>query len=123
MKILIVEDDKLMSDNLVALLTPEGFEVEVASDGVDALKMIVDTKPALIITDILMPNLSGLELLNIYKSQLFEKTPVVVISSMEGYDVQYFSIAVGAAAYFVKPYSGVEVVQTVNELLAKTVEP
>jgi len=123
MKILIVEDDKIMSDNLVALLTPEGFEVEVASDGVDALKMIVDTKPALIITDILMPNLSGLELLNIYKSQLFENTPVVVISSMEGYDVQYFSIAVGAAAYFVKPYSGVEVVQTVNELLAKTVEP
>lgn len=123
MKILIVEDDKIMSDNLVALLTPEGYEVEVASDGVDALKMIVDTKPALIITDILMPNLSGLELLNIYKSQLFEETPVVVISSMEGYDVQYFSIAVGAAAYFVKPYSGAEVVQTVNDLLAKTVEP
>ena len=123
MKILIVEDDKIMSDNLVALLTPEGYEVEVASDGVDALKMIVDTKPALIITDILMPNLSGLELLNIYKSQLFEETPVVVISSMEGYDVQYFSIAVGAAAYFVKPYSGAEVVKTVNDLLAKTVEP
>ena len=123
MKILIVEDDKIMSDNLVALLTPEGYEVEVASDGVDALKMIVDTKPALIITDILMPNLSGLELLNIYKSQLFEETPVVVISSMEGYDVQYFSIAVGAAAYFVKPYSGAEVVKTVTDLLAKTVEP
>ena len=112
-----------MSNNLVALLTPEGYEVEVASDGVDALKMIVDTKPVLIITDILMPNLSGLELLNIYKSQLFDKTPVVVISSMEGYDVQYFSIAVGAAAYFVKPYSGVEVVKTVNDLLAKTAEP
>ena len=123
MKILIVEDDKIMSDNLEALLKPEGYEIVVASDGIDALKMIIDTQPDLIITDIMMPNLSGLELLNIYKGQLFQETPVVVISAMDGYDVQYFSIAVGAAAYFVKPYSGAEVVQTVNDLLAKTVKP
>jgi len=123
MKILIVEDDKIMSDNLVALLEPEGHEVVVASDGADALKVIIDTQPTLIITDIMMPNISGLELLNIYKGQLFQETPVVVISAMDSYDVQYFSKAVGAAAYFVKPYSGTEIVQTVNDLLAKTVEP
>ena len=123
MKILIVEDDEIMSDNLVALLEPEGYAAVVASDGVDALKVIIDTQPDLIITDIMMPNISGLELLNIYKGQLFQETPVVVISAMESYDVQYFSIAVGAAAYFVKPYSGIEIVQTVNNLLAKTVEP
>lgn len=122
MKILIVEDDKIMSDNLCALLKPEGYEVDVAHDGIDALKMIIDKQPNLIITDIMMPNLSGLELLNIYKGQLFQETPVIVISSMDGYDVQYFAIAVGAVAYFVKPFSGAEVVHTVNELLAKTVE-
>ncbi|MBL4576891.1 MAG: hypothetical protein JKX74_00380, partial [Flavobacteriales bacterium] len=48
--------------------------------------------------------------------------PVIVISSMDGYDVQYFAIAVGAVAYFVKPFSGAEVVHTVNDLLVKTVE-
>ncbi|MBL4578012.1 MAG: response regulator, partial [Flavobacteriales bacterium] len=101
MKILIVEDDKIMSDNLCALLKPEGYEVDVAHDGIDALKMIIDKQPNLIITDIMMPNLSGLELLNIYKGQLFQETPVIVISSMDGYDVQYFAIAVGAVAYFV----------------------
>jgi len=123
MKILIVEDDQIMSDNLVALLEPEGYEVVVAIDGADALKVIIDTQPTLIITDIMMPNISGLELLNIYKGQLFQETPVVVISAMDSYDVQYFSIAVGAAAYFVKPYSGNEIVQTVNNLLVKTAEP
>lgn len=122
MKILIVEDDKVMSNNLEALLKPEGYEVVVASDGIQALKMIIDTEPALIITDILMPNLAGLELLNIYKGQLFQETPVIVISSMDSYDVQYFSIAVGAVAYFVKPFSGTEIIRTVNDLLAKTVE-
>lgn len=122
MKILIVEDDKIMSNNLVGLLEPEGYELVVASDGADALKVIIDTHPDLIITDIMMPNISGLELLNIYKGQLFQETPVVVISAMDSYDVQYFSIAVGAAAYFVKPYSGIEIVQTANNLLAKTVE-
>jgi len=122
MKILIVEDDKIMSDNLTALLKPEGSEIVVACDGIDALKMIIDTQPALIITDIIMPNLAGLELLNIYKGQLFQETPVIVISSMDGYDVQYFSIAVGAVAYFVKPFSGTEIVQTVNDLLSKAVE-
>ena len=69
MKILIVEDDKIMSDNLEALLKPEGYEVVVASDGIDALKMIIDTQPDLIITDILMPNLSGLELLKRLKDE------------------------------------------------------
>ncbi len=122
MKILIVEDDKVMSDNLVSLLKPEGYELVVASDGIEALKLIIDTEPALIITDIMMPNLAGLELLNIYKGQLFQETPVIVISSMDGYDVQYFAIAVGAVAYFVKPFSGPEIVQTVNEILAKIVK-
>ena len=122
MKILIVEDDKIMSNVLDALLKPEGYEILVARDGIDALKMIIDTQPALIITDIMMPNLSGLELLNIYKGQLFQETPVIVISSMDAYDVQYFAIAVGAAAYFVKPFSGAAIVQTVNDLLAKAVK-
>ncbi|MBL4754482.1 MAG: response regulator [Flavobacteriales bacterium] len=121
MKILIVEDDKVMSDNLCGLLEPEGYEMVVARDGIDALKVIIDTKPALIITDIIMPNLSGLELLNLYKGQHFEDTPVIVMSCMDGYDVQYFAIAVGAVAYFVKPFSGAEIVLTVNDLLAKTV--
>ncbi|MBL4658367.1 MAG: response regulator transcription factor [Flavobacteriales bacterium] len=122
MKILIVEDDKIMSNVLDALLKPEGYEILVARDGIDALKMIIDTQPSLIITDIMMPNLSGLELLNIYKGQLFQETPVIVISSMDAYDVQYFAIAVGAAAYFVKPFSGAAIVQTVNDLLAKAVK-
>ena len=122
MKILIVEDDKIMSNVLDSLLKPEGYEILVARDGIDALKMIIDTQPSLIITDIMMPNLSGLELLNIYKGQLFQETPVIVISSMDAYDVQYFAIAVGAAAYFVKPFSGAEIVQTVNDLLAKAVK-
>ena len=123
MKILIVEDDKVMLDNLEALLKPEGYEIAIARDGIDALKMIIDTQPDLIITDIMMPNLSGLELLNIYKGQLFQETPVIVISSMDSYDVQYFTIAVGAVAYFVKPFSGNEIVEIVNNLLAKTTEP
>ena len=122
MKILVVEDDKIVSDNLTQLLELEGYEVNVATDGVEALQMIVDIKPALIITDIKMPNLTGLELLNIYRGHLFEEIPVIVISSMESYDVQYFAIAAGAVAYFVKPYSGDEVVETINELLANTTE-
>ncbi|MBL4651852.1 MAG: response regulator transcription factor [Flavobacteriales bacterium] len=120
MKILIVEDEKVMYNTMRHLLEDEGYEVTIATDGLAALGAINSKKVDLIITDIMMPNLSGTELSNTYKGRLFQDTPVIVISAMDSYDVQYFANTIGASAYLVKPFSGKELLEKVKESLEVT---
>ena len=103
MKILVVDDDKMMLEAISHSLKAEGHEVEKAEDGYVALDMINREKVDLVITDVMMPNISGLGLLSLLKQFYFNKIPVILISSLNKADVIVRSLGMGAVDFVTKP--------------------
>lgn len=85
MKLLIVEDDKFLANAYELKFTQLGYEVKIATNGDEAVKILNDFKPGVILTDILMPEYNGIKLLNYLKDHPELKTvPVVVASQLSG---------------------------------------
>lgn len=103
MRILVVDDDKLMVDAIEFSLKNEGYEVITALDGQDAFEIIQNQQLDLIIADIMMPGLSGLELLNLLKIHLFKNTPVILTSSLNQGEVVSTAFSLGADDFIIKP--------------------
>jgi len=81
-KILLVEDEEIMIDLLQRKLTKEGYEVSVARDGEEGLKLMREVKPALILLDIVMPKMGGFEVMEqMAKEPELRDIPVIVISN------------------------------------------
>ena len=80
-KILIVEDDDLMIVILQFILKKEGYEISVAKDGLNAIERIPEIAPDMVITDIMIPFRSGLEVISYVKTN-YKDTPIIVISSL-----------------------------------------
>ena len=81
-KILLVEDEEIMIDLLQRKLTKEGYEVSVARDGEEGLKLMREVKPALILLDIVMPKMGGFEVMEeMGKDKNLKDIPVIVISN------------------------------------------
>lgn len=103
MKILIVDDDRLMLDALSHYLEAEGYEISIAEDGFQALDLIQKQKIDLVISDIMMPNISGLSLLNLLKQFYFNNIPVILISSLDQGDLILRTLDLGAIDFLTKP--------------------
>lgn len=103
MKILIVDDDRLMLEAISHKLINNGYEVEIAEDGYEALSIIDKVKIDLIISDVMMPNISGLGLLSLLKQFYFNNIPVIIISSLDKADMVLHSIGLGAVDFIRKP--------------------
>lgn len=103
MKILIVDDDKLMLGAISHYFESEGYETCIAEDGFQALGIIQKQKIDLVISDIMMPNLSGLSLLNLLKQFYFNNIPVILISSLNRGDLIIRSLGLGATEFLTKP--------------------
>jgi len=108
MKILIAEDDQLMARTLEFRLNKDGHKVIVTTDGREALKKIDELQPDLVITDIMMPYTSGLEIVSTVKEKYGDKIPVIVLSGMGQEDVVLEAFQLGANDYMTKPFSPVE---------------
>ena len=81
-KILLVEDEEIISDLLQRKLKKEGYEVLVASDGKEGLKSMRETEPDLILLDIIMPKIGGFEVMEeMNKDPKLKKIPVIIISN------------------------------------------
>lgn len=81
-KILLVEDEEIMIGLLQRKLTQEGYEISVARDGEEGLKTMKEIKPDLILLDIIMPKMGGLEVMEeMAKDEELKKIPVIVISN------------------------------------------
>lgn len=117
MKILVAEDEPLMLMAIEAKLKNEGFEVVVAQDGREALKSLETSVPDLIITDILMPYTSGLELISIVKSNQNKKIPVIVLSGLGQEDTVMEAFQLGADDFITKPFNPTELAVRVKRLL------
>lgn len=105
MKILIVEDNQLLLKVLETKLKKEGYEVISCENGKDAIDEIIYSTPDLIITDIMLPYSSGLEIVNFVKVTLKKSTPVMVLSGIGQEKTVEEAFSLGADDYMTKPFS------------------
>lgn len=118
-KVMLVEDDKSLREIYSIRLVAEGYDIVSASDGEEGLALAVKEKPDLIIADVMMPKISGFDMLDILRS-----TPetagvkVIMMTALSSDDQRQRGEALGANRYLVKSQVGIEdVVNTVHELL------
>jgi len=118
--ILITEDDPLMSRMYQKIFTFEGFEVVMAADGQEGLDKAREIKPTMILLDVMMPKLNGLQVLEKLKADPETKAiPVVMLTNLAGQQDAENALAKGAIKYIVKSeYEPKQVADMVKELLA-----
>lgn len=113
-KILIIEDDKIIKNIIEFLLKKEGYQIEFAEDGLIGLEKINSYLPDLIITDIMLPYKSGLEI-TAYAKANFPEVPVIIISSLGKEDLTVIeAFKLGADDLIAKPFNPVELVLRVK---------
>lgn len=119
MKILIAEDEPLMLAALAQSLEAEGYQVLSTADGREALESYQTDCPDLIITDILMPYISGLEFVGVVKSNPEKNTPIIVLSGLGQESTVMEAFRLGADDFITKPFSPIELSMRVKRLLKK----
>ncbi|MFC1729730.1 PleD family two-component system response regulator [candidate division KSB1 bacterium] len=108
MKILVCEDDYMLLKTIEYKLKRDGYEVLLAPDGKTASEIIQETQVDLIITDMLMPYMSGLEVINLVRNELERDTPILVLSKIGLEETVLKAFDMGADDYMVKPFSPLE---------------
>lgn len=117
MTILVAEDDIIMLRTIEFRLKKDGHTVIVARDGREAMRSIEEYSPDLIITDIMMPFSSGLEIIEAVKNKCGKNIPVIVISAMGQENVVLEAFELGADDYITKPFSPHELSMRVKRYL------
>lgn len=116
-RILVVEDDPDSAMILEAYLRRDGFEVEIARDGVQAVDLFASWRPNLVLLDLMLPRLSGTEVLS--RIRRSGDTPVIMMSAIGDEPEKIGALRYGADDYVVKPYSTKEVVARVHAVLRR----
>lgn len=118
-KILLVEDDKSLREIYGVRLLAEGYDIVSAGDGEEALAMAIKERPELIISDVMMPKISGFDMLDILRSTTETRDiRVIMMTALSSDDQRARGEQLGADRYLVKSQVGIEdVVRTVHEVL------
>ena len=117
-RILVVEDDALSASTLEAYLRRDGFEVAIAEDGLRGVEMHSRWKPDLVLLDVMLPKLSGTEVLSAIRR--LGDTPVIMVTAIGDEPDKLGALRYGADDYIVKPYNPKEVVARVVAVLRRT---
>lgn len=104
-KVLVVEDESLTRNVLVQMVESLAYDVDSCENGEQAIKKITEFQPDLIISDILMPEYSGLQLLNFVQKKIKNSIPILIISSMEEGSMEELVEDIGAVGFISKPPS------------------
>lgn len=116
MKILVAEDETMMLKAIELVLKKEGHEVVKSRDGKEALDIIVREPPDLVVTDIRLPVISGLDIVKTIKSQKGTAIPVIVLSGMGSEEDAQQAFALGADDYIHKPFNIEELVLCIRKI-------
>ena len=123
-KIMLVEDDKSLREIYGVRLLAEGYDIVSAGDGEEALALAIKERPALIISDVMMPKISGFDFLDILRSTTETKNiRIIMMTALSSEDQRMRGEQLGADRYLVKSQVGIEdVVHVVHEVLGDKTE-
>ncbi len=116
-KILLVDDETMISDVLEAYLQREGYEVFKSENGLDALRKADSVKPDLIVLDLMLPDISGEEVCRLLRKE--SDIPILMLTAKSGEDERINGIVIGADDYVTKPFSPREVVVRIQAILRR----
>jgi len=117
MKILIAEDEEMMLKTMEFKLNKEGFQVVACSNGEEAMGKIVSENPDIIVTDINMPFVSGIDIVKKVKVELKLNIPIIVLSAVGLEKTVLEAFDLGADDFITKPFSPNELIVRVKRLL------
>ncbi|MEO8116022.1 MAG: response regulator transcription factor [Bacteroidota bacterium] len=116
MKILIAEDDPISLLLLQKQLAAEPFELCIAADGYEAFKKLMEFQPDLLVTDLMMPRTSGLELIGQVRANYKKKLPILVLSAMDDESTVMEALSIGADDFIIKPAEQQELLRKIKRL-------
>lgn len=117
-RILVAEDNRLILETVAHSLTREGYDVIKATDGKDCMTKLEGNQVDLIITDLYMPNLNGLEVISNIKKKFKNLIPIMALSAAGAEENVLKAFEIGADDFMVKPFSLIELNVRVRKLLA-----
>ncbi|MEO7421066.1 MAG: response regulator transcription factor [Ornithinibacter sp.] len=120
-RILIVEDEVSFSDPLSYLLSKEGYEVSVAENGNDALTEFDSTGADLVLLDLMLPGLSGVDVCRALRQR--SNVPVIMLTAKDSEIDKVVGLELGADDYVTKPYSSRELLARIKAVLRRLAEP
>jgi DNA-binding response OmpR family regulator len=120
MRILVVEDDPTVRDVVRRYLERDGHTVLLAGDGTTGLAMARETDPDLIVLDVMLPGLSGLEVCSSLRAGDNSKTPIIMLTALGEEDDRISGLALGADDYVTKPFSVKELALRVQSVLRRS---
>jgi two-component system response regulator RegX3 len=116
-RILIVEDEASFSEALAFLLTKEGFETAIAEDGRQAIKMFNADGADLILLDLMIPEVSGVEVCRTIRTQ--SQVPIIMLTAKDAEIDKVVGLELGADDYVTKPYSSRELIARIKAVLRR----
>lgn len=117
-KILVVDDEKPISDIIKFNMTKEGYEVLTAFDGKEALEMFEAEKPDILILDLMLPEVDGLDVARTIRRT--SNVPIIVLSAKDSEFDKVIGLEIGADDYVTKPFSNRELLARVKALLRRS---
>lgn len=118
-RLLVVDDEPNIVELLEASLRFHGFDVTTCADGTTALSVAKDLQPDLMVTDVMMPGLSGFELVRSLRADGYQ-FPVLFLTAKDAVDDRVTGLTIGGDDYIVKPFSLSEVVARIRAVLKRT---
>ena len=120
MKILIVEDEQEIAEIIQECLEAEGFNCSVCHDGNSALRLYSELQPDLVVLDIRLPGMDGLEVCNQIRAKPVANDPYILMLTSRGEEIdRIIGLSTGADDYYIKPFSPRELVARVRALLRR----
>lgn len=123
-KILIIDDEKVMRDFITKTLTPLGYSIDSVGDGWTGMQIFRRKRHDLIITDIFMPGIEGLDVIDEISST-YPGVKTIAISGGGKFEMEYtleLAKEIGADTYMAKPFSAQELIFAVNELFSEAAQ-
>ena len=117
-RILVVDDDPMVATTVQRVLRPEGYEVEVALGGAQALEQARAQRPDLVVLDLMMPGIDGLEVCRQLRTEC--SLPILMLTARSGTVDRVRGLDTGADDYLVKPFAYAELLARVRALLRRT---
>ena len=119
-EILVVDDEASVVEVVSLYLRREGFQVAIARDGLSALQQLEMRQPALVVLDLMLPSVDGLEIIRRLRNDRGSKVPVIMLTARSQETDRIYGLELGADDYVTKPFSPAELVARVKAVLRRT---